>query len=230
MLVHSRVDDSQVWTGTVTEISTDNKEEEEQDSYYYSGMGNESGSSNYAFYVELDDSTGLILGQHVYMEQDLGQSEEKTGLWLEEYYIMQEDDGDYVWMANSSNVIEKHKVSLGEYDEELMTYEILDGLAPEDYIAYPLDTVTEGAPVIYNDITSGDDGTGFDDADMENMGMDDMSYDDMSDDMTYDDMPTDDMTFDDMTYDDMSDDMTFDDMSDDMSYDNMDAEEGAALG
>ncbi len=202
MIVHSRVDDTLTWTGTVSEIDTDDKEEEEENNYYYSGMGNESGSSNYTFYVELDDSTGLILGQHVYMEADDGQSEKKDGMWLEEYYIMQEEDGSsYVWMANSSNKIEKHAVTLGEYDEELMEYEILDGLAPEDYIAYPMDTVTEGAPVIYNDFTAGvegadgalSDGMGTDDMGMDDMGMDDMDMYDMSmDDMSYDDIDMDD--------------------------------------
>ena len=48
-------------------------------------------------------------------------------------------------------MIEKHEVTLGEYDEELMKYEITDGLTAEDYIAYPLGTIQEGDPVIYND-------------------------------------------------------------------------------
>ncbi len=224
MLVHSRVDETQTWTGTVSEIDLDNQEENEQQ-MYYSGMDSDSGSSNYAFYVELDDSTGLILGQHVYMEEDRGQTEEKTGMWLEEYYIMQEDEGAYVWLANTSNTIEKHEITLGDYDEELMEYEVLDGLEPEDYIAYPMDTISEGDPVIYNDIAAEDGG-------MDDMGgMDEMSYDDMDysvDDMSYDDMDysEDDMSYDDMDY--SEDGMSYDDMDyseDDMSYDDMDYSE-----
>ncbi len=228
MLVHSRVDETQTWVGTISEISTDNAEEDEGNNYYYYGMDSDSGSSNYKFYVELEDSTGLILGQHVYMEEDRGQTEEKTGMWLEEYYIMREDDGDYVWWANSSNTIEKHAITLGDYDEELMEYEVLDGLAPEDYIAFPMDTLTEGTPVIYNDSTGGD--MGLDDMSYDDMSLDDMSYDDMGlDDMSYDDEGLDDMSYDDMGMDDMSyDDMGLDDMSyddeglDDMSLDEMD--------
>ena len=227
MLVHSRVDDTQTWHGTVTEIDTDNKEEDEENNYY-SSMGNEAGSSSYKFYVDLEDSEGLILGQHVYMEADDGQSEKKEGMWLEEYYIMQEDDGAYVWWANSSNTIEKHAVTLGDYDEELMEYQILDGLAPEDYIAYPMDTISEGDPVIYNDFTddSGDeasDDIGLDDMDMSgmDMGLDDMDMSGM--DMGYDDM---DMGMDDAGYDDMDagmDDADYDDM--DASMDDADYEE-----
>lgn len=151
MIVHSRVDDTVTWKGEISEIKTDNKEEESADSMYYYSSSENSGSSNYSFYVELENSDGLILGQHVYMEQDLGQDKVKDGLWLEEYYIFQEGEKSYVWLANTSNVIEKHEVTLGEYDEELMKYEITDGLTAEDYIAYPLGTIQEGDPVIYND-------------------------------------------------------------------------------
>ena len=28
-----------------------------------------------------------MLGQHVYIERDLGQDEQKDGLWLSDYYI-----------------------------------------------------------------------------------------------------------------------------------------------
>lgn len=150
MIVHSRVDDSIYWTGTITEINTDNKEEQEE-SYYYMES---SGSSNYSFYVELDSSERLILGQHVYMEENVGQEDKKDGLWLEEYYIMQEEDKAYVWAADTKNLIEKREVTLGEYDEDQMKYEITEGLDAEDYIAYPTGLIDVGVPVIYNDYSS----------------------------------------------------------------------------
>lgn len=153
MLVHSRVDDSITWKGSISEIKTDNKNDNSNEDMYY-GYDDGAGSSNYTFYVELENSDGLMLGQHVYMEEDAGQEDVKEGLWLEEYYIMEEDDHAYVWLANESNLIEKREVTLGEYDEELFEYEILDGLTLEDYIAYPLDTISEGDPVIYNDFTT----------------------------------------------------------------------------
>ena len=179
VVVHSRVDADKKWYGTVSEVNTDDKEEN-QNTMYYSSSSNGS-SSNYAFYVELESCEDMILGQHVYIEQDIGQDEEKDGLWLEEYYLILEGDQAYVWLANTSNVIEKHEVTLGEYDEETMKYEITDGLDAEDYIAYPMDTVAEGAPVIYNDFSS---------ATPDMMGGEDMMYDNGSvggEDMMYDD-------------------------------------------
>lgn len=150
MIVYSRVDSSQMWYGTISEIKTDQAEEDQDNMYMYS-YGGGADSSSYAFYVELENSDGLILGQHVYMEEDAGQNDKKDGLWLEDYYLMQEGDQAYVWMANQDNVLEKHEVTLGAFDEDLMKYEITDGLAADDYIAVPQDGVEAGAPVIYND-------------------------------------------------------------------------------
>ncbi|MDO4324259.1 MAG: efflux RND transporter periplasmic adaptor subunit [Lachnospiraceae bacterium] len=178
MIVYSRVDSSLTWKGVVSEVNTDNKEEENSDNmYYYSGMSSDSGSSNYAFYVDLENSEGLILGQHVYMEPDEGQNDKKDGLWLEDYYIMQEDGKAYVWMANASNVIEKHEITLGEYDEELMKYEVTDGLGAEDYIAYPTEMVEEGVPVIYNDFSDGQNAMDMGDDPAAWEGMDGMGND-----------------------------------------------------
>ena len=116
IIVHSRVDDSLTWNGTISEIKTDNTDEDENNNnFYYSGMNSESSSSSYAFYVELE-------------------------------------------------------ITLGEYDEELMKYEVTDGLDAEDYIAYPMDTIQEGDPVIYNDYMSM--GLGGMNMDMGEMDMD----------------------------------------------------------
>lgn len=207
IIVHSRVDDSLTWNGTISEIKTDNTDEDENNNnFYYSGMNSDSSSSSYAFYVELDHSEGLILGQHVYLEPDLGQEEEKTGLWLEDYYVIQENDKAYVWMANTANVIEKHEITLGEYDEELMKYEVTDGLDAEDYIAYPMDTIQEGDPVIYNDYMSM--GLGGMNMDMGDMGLDSMDMD--MGDMSLNGMDMDEMNMDGMSLDDMDGEMLSD--------------------
>lgn len=157
VIVYSRVDDSMMWKGTVTEVDTSNSEDNGSDNmYYYYGSGSGE-SSSYTFYVELEHSDGLILGQHVYLEEDMGQDQQKDGLWLEEYYLTEEDGTYFVWMANDKNVIVKQTVTLGEYDDELSKYEILSGLTADDYIAYPQESVFEGCPVIYNDFNSGAD-------------------------------------------------------------------------
>ena len=195
IIVHSRVDDSKTWKGTISEIKTDKAEENDNNSYYYSSSGN-ADSSSYAFYVELENSDDLILGQHVYMEEDTGDEEQKDGLWLEDYYIMQEDDGKaYVWMADKNNQLTKQEVTLGDYDEDEMKYEITDGLTEDDYITVPQDGIQEGAPVIYNDAsedTSSMDGSWSDGSDeMDGSwsdGSDEMdgSWSDGSDDMDAD--------------------------------------------
>ena len=187
VIVYSRVDSSLTWKGTISEINTDNKEDNSQESNYYY-YGESAGSSSYSFYVELENSEGLILGQHVYMEADAGQNDQKDGLWLEEYYILQEDEKAYVWLANSSNVIEKYEITLGDYDGELMEYEVTDGLDGEDYIAFPTDDMEEGLPVIYNDYSSAADDlmSGDDYSDMESYE-DWGAYDDMDQDLAFGD-------------------------------------------
>ena len=68
----------------------------------------------------------------------------KEGVWLYDYYLVHEEDGDYVWVATENDKLEKRKVTLGELDEEWMRYEILDGLTVDDYIAFPDDRLSEG--------------------------------------------------------------------------------------
>lgn len=154
VLVYSRIDDSQIWKGTISEIKTDQPsgDSESQDSMM---QDSGSGSSSYPFYVELDSSDGLMLGQHVYLEQDIGQADRKPGIWLEDYYFETDDDGSsYVWAAASDNTLEKRKVTLGETDEESGKVNVSEGLSEDDYICQPADNLKEGLPVAYNDETS----------------------------------------------------------------------------
>lgn len=149
VILHSRVDESQTWTGTVSKIDTDNTISN-NNNYYYDGSDEMSSASSYAFYVTLDSTEGLMLGQHLYLEPDFGQTEEveKEGLWLYSYYIVQDDGDPYVWAANSRNRLEKRKVTLGEYDENMDEYEILSGLEAEDYIAFPMQGMYEGVTAV----------------------------------------------------------------------------------
>ena len=146
MIVRSRVDDS-TWTGKVTKIDLEHPDNGSSNDYY----GNSgTTATKYPFYISLDSTDGLMLGQHVYVEADYGQGDVKEGLWLDEYYIMQEDDGAFVWAENAKGYIEKRKVELGEYDENMMRYQILSGLTEDDYIAYPEERVKEGMKVTHN--------------------------------------------------------------------------------
>ena len=113
VIVHSRVNDT-TWKGTLTAVDLENPEKDENAGYYVSSSSSDSSatnSSNYPFYVELESVDGLMLGQHVYIEMDYGQGEEKEGIWLDSYYIMQEEDKAYVWAATSKDKIEKRDYS-----------------------------------------------------------------------------------------------------------------------
>ena len=153
VIVHSRVDENQTWKGTVSTIDLEHPEENSDSGYYMSSSSSSdtTSSSNYPFYIDLEDDSDLMLGQHVYVEKDEGQTENREGLWLTSYYIIQEDGQDpYVWAAGRHDKIEKRKVTLGEYDEKLDQYQITDGLTEDDYIAYPEDSITEGEKVTKN--------------------------------------------------------------------------------
>ena len=179
MIVRSRVDDS-TWTGTVTKIDLEHPDNGNNDGNYMGSGGTT--ATKYPFYISLDSTDGLMLGQHVYVEADYGQGDVKEGLWLDEYYIMQEDDGAYVWAENAKGYIEKRKVELGEYDENMMRYQILSGLTEDDYIAYPEDRVKEGMKVTHNyeDVVIDDteDGGSIDDGSYDDGSSDDGSSDD----------------------------------------------------
>lgn len=60
------------------------------------------------------------------------------------YYIVQDDGDPYVWAADKKNRLEKRKVELGEYDENLDEYEIKSGLSEDDLIAFPMQGLYEG--------------------------------------------------------------------------------------
>lgn len=143
VIIRSRVDDS-IWYGTMGAVDTENSQSG-NNNYYYGGMDeSESQSSKYPFYVMLDSDEGLMLGQHVYIEMDMGQEEEQTGLWLPEYFISDLESDPYVWADNGKGKLEKRPVVLGEYNSDLMEYEILDGLTVEDAITFPEDMLEEG--------------------------------------------------------------------------------------
>ncbi len=158
MIIRSRVDDT-TWTGTVTKIDLEHPDNGNNNDNYMMGSGGTT-ATKYPFYISLDSAEGLMLGQHVYVEADYGQGDVKEGLWLDEFYIMQEDDGAYVWAENAKGYIEKRKVELGEYDENMMRYQILSGLTEDDYIAYPEERVKEGMKVTHNyeDVVTDDTG------------------------------------------------------------------------
>ena len=187
VIVRSRVDSTQTWKGTMGTIDKDTASSSNNNSYSsYSDSSDDSqtSSSTYPFYVNLDSSDGLMLGQHVYIEPDEGQEEKKAGLWLSEVYIVDADtENPYVWAANDKKKLEKRSVILGQYDENLGEYEIADGLSKSDYIAYPSDSIKEGQATT----TNSEAADSVDMEPIEDSYTDDFSEDDFSeDDGSYD--------------------------------------------
>lgn len=144
----SRTDESQVWYGTVSLVDYENPYQGSDTDYYYGNSSDEmTSSSKYPFYVELDSTEGLVLGQHVYLSLDEGEETESTGVSISSAFFCFDDEGNsYVW-AEGRKGLEKRSVTLGEYNMWQDTYEVLSGLTESDYIAFPDDSVcVEGAP------------------------------------------------------------------------------------
>lgn len=175
VIVHSRVDDSIVWSGVVDSIDTEKPESSSQSMYY--GGDSSMQATKYPFYVTLDSSDGLMLGQHVYIEPNLGQDSEDNGMWLMSGYIVDPEKNAYVWAVGKNDKLEKREIKLGEYDAEMDTYEILEGLKSTDYIVWPSEDCKKGVTVYKNEGMSYPMG-GMDMGDMS--GMDGVGTDDMS--------------------------------------------------
>lgn len=155
--ITSRTDDTLCWYGTVSLVDYESPiQGNNYDMYYGMATDEMSSSSKYPFYIELDSVEGLLLGQHVYLELDAG-IEETPGLSISSAFIAYEEDGStYVW-AENRNKLEKRPVTLGEYDMMMDTYEILEGLTEEDYIAFPdYELCKVGAPTTHSEMTMED--------------------------------------------------------------------------
>ena len=135
--ITSRTDGSVSWSGTVTLVDYENPTQGSDNNMYYGGMTDEmTSSSKYPFYVELDSTDGLILGQHVYLELEVEETE-TSGPSISMSFIAYEEDGStYVWAENRGK-LEKRVVTVGEMNYMTGAVEILEGLTEEDFIAFP---------------------------------------------------------------------------------------------
>lgn len=160
VIIRSRVSD-QTWKGTISSIDWNNPAQSSNNYYYDSGSSDTGNSSKYPFYVELSSSDGLLMGQHVYIEPDLGQDAQNTGIQLPASFINDADSSPWVWAQSSSGKLEKRSLTLGDYNAELDTYAVTDGLTAADYIAFPDDTLKAGMTcVTYDESTFDPSGDG----------------------------------------------------------------------
>ena len=146
----SRTDETVTWSGTVSLVDYENPVQGSDNNYYYVGPTDEmTTASKYPFYVELENTEGLILGQHVYLELEVEEGE-TSGPAISSAFICYNDDGTtYVWAENKGK-LEKRTVSVGEYNMMNDTFEILEGLTESDYIAFPdPELCVAGAPTTH---------------------------------------------------------------------------------
>ena len=159
MKIFSRTDPEVFWTGTVTLVDYESPYQGSDYDRYYGMATDEMGSSSkYPFYVELDSTEGLILGQHIYMELET-EEEETSGLSISSAFFCYNEDGSvYVW-AEKRGKLEKRSVILGEYNPMQDTYQVTDGLTEEDYIAFPDPQLCqEGVPTTHDQVVQETEG------------------------------------------------------------------------
>ena len=145
--ITSRTNEEDCWFGTVTLVDYENPTQGNNNNMYYGNSVDEmTASSKYPFYVELDSTEGIILGQHVYTELETEDGEEPALSISGTFFCFEEDGSAYVWVERRGK-LEKRTVTLGEFNPMRNTYEVLEGLTEEDYIAFPdAEVCTEGAP------------------------------------------------------------------------------------
>ena len=134
--ISSRTDEAQFWMGTVTLVDYENPTQQNNNNYYIMSNDEMTTASKYPFYVELENTDGLILGQHVYLELALEEGE-TAGVPISMSFLCYEEDGStYVWAENRGR-LEKRTVTLGDMNDMMGTVDVLEGLTEEDYIAFP---------------------------------------------------------------------------------------------
>ncbi|MGF0039782.1 efflux RND transporter periplasmic adaptor subunit [Peptoniphilaceae bacterium SGI.131] len=143
MLVRSRKDETKTWTGKISEIKLEPDNSQNRDMPIGQNASGES-QSKYPFYVALDSSKGLMLGQHVFIEIASESTVVKDGIWLDASYIVMEEEKAYIWMADANNKLKKQAVELGQFDEAMNLYEIKSGLEKTSLIAWPMENYKEG--------------------------------------------------------------------------------------
>lgn len=170
--VISRVDSTKTWNGVVDRVDYDSAQSSGQEgsgggvAIYGGGMVSEayapsgmSSSTNYPFYVKLDSTDGLLLGQHVYIQVSNGAAVSGGTLAIPENFIMnlhydESNDANIgeVWAANAQGKLVRVQVTFGEFDPSIGGYGIIEGLTQDDYVADPANPdCEEGAKVSFRE-------------------------------------------------------------------------------
>ena len=132
-----RTGEDAVWKGSITLVDYENPTQgSDSDRYYGTSSDEMTTASRYPFYVALDSTDGLMLGQHLYIERDSGM-EEAPGEGIGGTFLCYNEDGSaYLWVEKGGK-LEKRAVTLGEYDPMTDIQKITEGLSLDDYVAFP---------------------------------------------------------------------------------------------
>lgn len=153
---YSRIDPEMTWTGVVSLVDYNSAGSNEYDSMY--GSGGMSNSTVYPFYVTLDSTEGLLLGQHVYLQINAAVIDDGL-LRVPESYILDaaydEETGlitGAVWAVGEEGTLTLTPVVLGEFDLVTGAYVVTEGLSHDSYVADPAHPgCAEGAGVSLRD-------------------------------------------------------------------------------
>lgn len=165
----SRLNPNQVWAGVVEKVDYENAEQNSYDAMYY-GMPSDgmTASSSYPFYIALDSTEGLLLGQHVYIQMAV-QLPAPDMVYIPQSYLMDIQYSEQtglttaaVWAVGTEGTLEKRTVTLGEYDVNTGSYQVLEGLDFSDYVADPTNPDCKaGAAVSIKGKTGFEDNSGL---------------------------------------------------------------------
>ena len=146
--IYSRIDENAFWSGLVEKVEVDSPDTKPEGEVPNDGSPEQ--ASRYPFYISLTDTTGLMLGQHVYVQ--LGEKTEPTqpsqGVEIYGSYLIREGEKTFVWMEDSKELISKQEVEVNVINEELDLYEVTKGLKKSDYIAFPMGSIKKGMKTI----------------------------------------------------------------------------------
>ena len=118
---------------------------------YWNGMGNPN-VSYYPFTVFIDGSADLQEGSYVNVVYSTASTQQ--GIYLENPFLRSEQGQTYVYVRGEDGKLEKRAVTTGKALWGSYT-EILEGLSPEDLIAFPYGkTVVEGADTVESDMST----------------------------------------------------------------------------
>ncbi len=149
VIIRSRVDESKTWGGSISNIETEPQSERQNEDMFAGNSEGSEKSSVYPFYVTLDSTDGLMLGQHVFIEP-VSEGEvapPKEGLWLDmSLFVTDENGKSFVWSSKNGKLIKK-EVELGEPNEETFSVEVKSGLSKDDFVTWPDETLKEGMKV-----------------------------------------------------------------------------------